>query len=59
MPRSNRAAQFAPFAALRGHNQLIVAEEKRATSNSEQVIQYNDTDFNDLEFDHLTGNFNL
>ena len=45
MPRADRAAQFAPFAALTGYNQVIEQTAKNAETAIAQAEAQGDTDF--------------
>ncbi len=53
LPRTSRAAQFAPFAALSGHDTLIAAAENSTDFSPERRIDTTNLDYNDLEYDHL------
>ena len=45
MPMADRAAQFAPFAALTGYNQVIEQTAKNAETAIAQAEAQGDTDF--------------
>lgn len=42
MPVQDRAAQFAPFAALTGHGEAIKETEKRHISDDMEAVEYED-----------------
>lgn len=42
MPLAERAAQFSPFAAIRGHDEAIMDTQRRTLSEVEHQIEYQD-----------------
>ncbi len=48
MCREERAKQFMPFAALKGHMEALRAKEKIVVSRQELSEEYEETPFEDL-----------
>lgn len=60
MSRDMRAAQFAPYAALTGHRDLIQQNENNNTYQESEIIPtYDDLSFDDSSFSDLPPTENL